>query len=453
MSLKDNFEEPLPEPEKTLSGHPMLTVLRIRNLRFLWLGQGFSVLGTQFYMIALPWLVLRLTGDPFKMGTVLALAGIPRALFMLVGGALTDRFSPRTLMLCSNFTRMVIVGLLTALVLTESVDLWMMYLLGLTFGLADAFYFPAQASIMPRIVKAEHLLAGNSIVQGTSQLSIAVGPALAGGLIAIFSGSPGETAITGGGAAQTADVTGLGLAFGINALGYLISIISLLMIKVSQPVETVNKNIEINFFSSITQGIMYLLKDKTLRLLVLVNGISHFCMEGPLFIGIPVLAYSRFPEGAAAFGIIMSAFGAGMLLGIILAGALPKLPPKSMGMILLIIISFSGLGLMIFGFVTSTLIAALVVLCMATAQGFVVIQYTSWIQARSPDILLGRIFSLIMFVSVGLIPISQALAGALIKFNTTGLFLGAGILMSVVVGLVAFRPEMRSMGLEPKKNV
>ncbi len=385
------------------------------------------------------------------MGTVLALAGIPRAFFMLLGGALTDRFSPRTLMLYSNFTRMLVVGLLAALVLTENVDLWMMYALGLIFGLADAFYFPAQSSIIPRIVKLEHLLAGNSIIQGTTQLSIAVGPALAGGLIALFSGSPEAGAAHGLGATQATDATGIGMAFGINTLGYFISIITLLMIKVSNLPETEQKAATKNVISSISHGLIYLFKDKTLRLLVLVNGISHFCMEGPLFVGIPVLANSRFPEGAAAFGIIMSSFGAGMLLGIILAGTLPKLPSKSMGMILLIIISFSGLGLMIFGFIASTFIAALVVLCMATAQGFVVIQYTSWIQGRTPDVFLGRVFSVIMFVSVGLTPISQALAGALIKINTAGLFLGAGILMSMVVGLVAFRPEMRSMGLELKK--
>ena len=81
----------MPEEKK----HSMMVVLRNRNLRLLWIGEGFSVLGSQFYMIALPWLVLKLTGDPFQMGFVLALAGIPRALFMLIGGALTDRFSPK----------------------------------------------------------------------------------------------------------------------------------------------------------------------------------------------------------------------------------------------------------------------------------------------------------------------------------------------------------------------
>ena len=62
-------------------------VFRVRNFRLLWIGQGISVLGDQFYMIALPWLVLQLTGDALAVGTVLALVAFPRALFMLVGGA------------------------------------------------------------------------------------------------------------------------------------------------------------------------------------------------------------------------------------------------------------------------------------------------------------------------------------------------------------------------------
>src|ERR1044071_2413929 len=100
-------------------------VLRNRNFRLLWIGEGISVLGDHFCMIALPWLVLQLTGDPLAMGTVLALSAIPRALFMLIGGALTDRFSPRTLMLASNAGRFGLVSLLTVLVFTNIIGLWL----------------------------------------------------------------------------------------------------------------------------------------------------------------------------------------------------------------------------------------------------------------------------------------------------------------------------------------
>src|SRR6266700_1025630 len=95
--------------------------LSVRNFRLLWIGEGISLLGDQFYMIALPWLVLQLTGSALALGTVIALAGIPRALFMLVGGAFADRFSPRSVMIASNLARLVLVAALAALVLTNTV--------------------------------------------------------------------------------------------------------------------------------------------------------------------------------------------------------------------------------------------------------------------------------------------------------------------------------------------
>lgn len=107
---------------------PLQRVLRQRNFRLLWIGEGISLLGDQFYMIALPWLVLKMTGDALAVGGVLAVAAIPRALFMLIGGAFTDRFSPRTVMLGSNLLRMIIVTLLTVLVIAGSTNLWMLYI-------------------------------------------------------------------------------------------------------------------------------------------------------------------------------------------------------------------------------------------------------------------------------------------------------------------------------------
>src|SRR5580765_8736171 len=83
--------------------------LSVRNFRLLWIGEGISLLGDQFYMIALPWLVLQLTGSALALGTIMALASVPRALFMLVGGAFVDRFSPRSVMIASNVARLVLV--------------------------------------------------------------------------------------------------------------------------------------------------------------------------------------------------------------------------------------------------------------------------------------------------------------------------------------------------------
>src|SRR5689334_5977762 len=134
--------------------------LRVRNFQLLWIGEGISLLGDQFYLIALPWLVLQLTGSALALGTVLALASIPRAVFMLVGGAFVDRYSPRSVMFASNFARLILVGVLSVLVLTNTVRLEMLYVFALAFGLADAFYYPAQTAIVPQLLPEEQLQAG-----------------------------------------------------------------------------------------------------------------------------------------------------------------------------------------------------------------------------------------------------------------------------------------------------
>src|SRR5919106_3360853 len=101
-------------PSPADRGPAMLRPLRIRDFRLLFSGETVSVLGDQFHFVALAWLALQLTGSGLALGTVLMTAAIPRAAFMLIGGAFSDRFSPRTLMLASNAIRAVLVGVLAA---------------------------------------------------------------------------------------------------------------------------------------------------------------------------------------------------------------------------------------------------------------------------------------------------------------------------------------------------
>src|SRR5512136_850243 len=192
------------------------------NFRLLWIGEGISLLGDQFYLIALPWLVLQLTGNALAVGTVLAAAGIPRALFMLVGGALTDRFTPRSLMIGSNLARMALTGLLALCVLTGWIQTWMLYIFALLFGLADAFFFPAQTSIVPQLVGKDQLQAGNALIQGTATLSLFVGPVLAGALISTLDGG------------ATHSTTGIALAFALDSLYFIASITMLSLMHIEK---------------------------------------------------------------------------------------------------------------------------------------------------------------------------------------------------------------------------
>jgi hypothetical protein len=412
-----------------------LALLRNRNFRRLWAGEAISLLGDQFYLIALPWLVLQLTGEALAVGVVLALAGVPRALFMLVGGALTDRFSPRTVMLASNLLRMALVALLSGLVIGGLIQLWMLYLLALAFGIIDAFFFPAQSAIVPRLVGKKQLQAANAIIQGTMQVSLFAGPVLAGTLIAVLGNGQGGQ-----------DVTGIGLAFAVDALTFLASAVTLWLVQDGGPAGTPEDAREAEgLLPAIAAGLRTVWNDPALRAFFLLIALSNFLINGPIIVGIPVLADTRFAEGAAAFGIIMSAYGGGSLTGTLLAGLLPRPPGRVLGVVLGAIWSGLGLGVLALGLISTTPLAAVTAFAMGAANGYVVILFITWLQRRTSEDMLGRMMSLLMLASVGLLPVSNVLTGALVGLNARALFVGAGGLMVFLVFLSLLNPAVRSM--------
>ena len=149
--------------------NPMLKVFSLRDFRLLFSGATTSLLGDQFAFIATPWLVLKLTGDPLALGIVLALEGIPRAIFILLGGVITDRLSPRLIMLIADGIRFVLTALMALVIFTGSVQMWMLYVFGLGFGLVAGFAIPAENSIVPMLVEKQDLQAGNSVMMGIGQ--------------------------------------------------------------------------------------------------------------------------------------------------------------------------------------------------------------------------------------------------------------------------------------------
>jgi len=417
--------EQKPVSKKTSATH----VLKIRNFRMLWIGEGISLLGDQFYLIALPWLVLLLTGNALAVGTVLAAAGIPRALFMLVGGAMTDRVTPRKLMINSNLVRMILTGLLAALVLMNLIQLWMLYVFALAFGLADAFFFPAQTSIVPQLVSKEQLQAGNAMIQGTATFSLLVGPVLAGAMISLLDGGANHS------------TSGIAFAFALDSFSFLASISMLSLMKVA---DARTEKSESGVLASIREGLLYAWNDASLRIAFTITIGLNVLINGPFAVGIPMVARTRFSEGAVAFGLIMSLFGGGALLGSILAGVLPKPSKKMLGTVPLCVISAMGIGLAVIGIAPTLIIAASAALVMGTANGYSNILLITWLQHHIAPEMMGRTMSLIMFAAIGLNPVSTALAGALIGLNITLLLVCAGCLMTVFALSAAFSPPIRA---------
>src|SRR2546427_1508016 len=128
------------------------TVFSSGPFRKLWVGTTLSLFGDFFSYIAVAWLVLQLTGSSLALGTVLVVQALPRAVLMVVGGALADRLSSRLTMLGSMGLRATFVAPLAVLVLTGRVQMWEVYGIAVVFGVVDAFFMPARNSILPRVV-------------------------------------------------------------------------------------------------------------------------------------------------------------------------------------------------------------------------------------------------------------------------------------------------------------
>ena len=408
--------------------NPMARVMSMRDFRLLFVGAATSLLGDQFALIATPWLVLKLTNDPATLGFVLALGGLPRAIFMLLGGAITDRLSPRLLMLISDIIRFILTALMTFAVFTDNVQMWMLYVFSIGFGLVAGFAVPAENSIVPMIIDKDDLHAGNSIMMGIAQLSGFVGPSIAGILIGSYVKS----------------TFGIALAYGVDALSFAVSGVCIWLIHLGVSNTSKDSVANENLFASILEGMKYLWNNHTMRLMFFVLMTVNFLLTGPLLVGIPILASQKLTGGAASFGLLMSAYAGGNLLGFIVAGSLSR--PGGTGIRILVIALLLGFGLVIssLGLIESVWLDFALLFIVGIGNGYLGILLFTWLQTETPKEMLGRIMSILLFSNLGLTPISQAISGVIIKWDLSALFLSAGTLVVALTVWTAFQPELKA---------
>ena len=412
--------------------NPMLRVLAIPDFRLLWVGGSISVLGSQFSMIALPWLVLQLTGDPLALGIVMALAGIPRAVFILIGGAISDRFSPRSILLTCDWISFLTAGLSALLVFTGTMQIWMLYILSLTNGLLAGFVIPAANSIVPSLVPEQDLQAGNSITMGSSQLAGFVGPALAGIVIGAY----------------TQSIYGVAIAFAFDAVTFAISALALGLMRGGRKQPGAASDAPAGIWSAIRQAASFLWGHAGLKFMFIIMAAVNLLFNGPLLVGVPVLADQRLPEGARAFGFLMSAYAGGNLGGYLLAGLLPKLSGRWLRIFVIALLLTFGLVLASLGWITLTWVDFTLMLLLGLGNGYIGLVMFTWIQQRTPRDMLGRIMSMIMLASLGLVPLSEALSGAISRWNLSGLFALSGSLILLTALWAVFQPALRSLSSE-----
>lgn len=406
----------------------ILQPLAVRNYRLLWIGESISVLGDQFYLVALPWLTLQLSGSSLALGTVLMTAAIPRGALVLLGGAITDRLPPRDLMLGSNALRALVVGVLAGLILSHHAQLWHLYVLAFLFGTVDAVFFPASAAMVPLLLDEDRLAGGNALFQISQQMGGLLGPVVAGVLIASLSAT-----------------TGNGTAFLVDALSFVVAALGLSLIRGTRARRTQAEGEDGSsegLFASIGAGIRYAWADPVLRTLLLVSLALNFSINGPAVVGLPLLAHNRFPQGAVAFGMMIAAESVGGLAGTLLAGSIEKPPRK--GLLIIGLAFLMGIGILLIGLSPNVFVAIPMLVAIGLGAGFLNVLAITWLQTRTDEAMLGRLFAMFTLTGVILEPVGVAGAGALAAVNLTLLFATAAALL-VLAGLgTAASKTMRS---------
>lgn len=409
-------------PTKPAKGG-MLQVLNVRNFSLLFSGQTISVIGDALYAVALPWLILTTGGSAQELGIVLMAYGIPRVVSMLMGGWLSDRLRPRRLMLIADTGRLLLMALLAALALSGHPTIWVFCAIAVPLGALGGAFMPAAMSIVPDTLSSEDLQAGNGLMMASMQGANLVGSSIAGAVVAAFTA---------------------GAALAIDAATFLVSAVSLALMRTEAHVMPAQKEAEVSQEkpSAAAQADgeqisfwQYMRTSRLIQVTLLLFIVISLCSGGLIEVALPALVHGPMHGSASGFGFIMAAWGAGSLVGSIFAGMLGKL-------------KHNGLISLLGGLIVAAMIALLpvwgvpgAIICMLIGgvanSGVAVLLFTG-IQLNIPSHLMGRVMGVVMFSSFGMYPLSVALAGVLsnqfgpaILFPFGGLLLGLAILFGL----------------------
>ena len=164
----------------------ILVPLRHRDFRFLWSGMTVSLLGDGITTIALAWQAYELSNAPTALAVIGVAQTIPHVLLLLVGGAVSDRFERRKVLIAADTVRMLAVCALGVLAVTGHIQIWHMMVIAACYGAGSAFFGPAFDAVVPDLVPEDELAQANSLDQFVRPAVFRMlGPACGGWIIAI----------------------------------------------------------------------------------------------------------------------------------------------------------------------------------------------------------------------------------------------------------------------------
>jgi MFS family permease len=361
--------------------------LRHRNFRLFWTGQLISVIGTWMQSVAQGWLMHRLTSSPFMLGLLGFSQFLPVTALSLWAGVVADRMDKRRLILTTQSLSLLQAAALALLVTTRLVEPWMVLAMAFAFGTISAFDLPARQSFLVEMVGKEDLTNAIALNSAAFNAARVIGPALAGILVA---------------------AAGEGPCFWINALSY-VAVVAMLM-RLDLPPRVAEPDGGRHALRTLADGVRYAWSTRQIRNLLLLLGVtSGFGFQ--YMVLLPVYAADILHSGPSGYGWMVSAFGVGSLLSIVLMTR--RLDRWGLRRNLLTGLAVSGVGML--GFAWSRTLS--LTLAMGFLSGFGLILYVATtntlLQITTDDRYRGRVMSLYTFMFIGIAPLGALTAGAI----------------------------------------
>jgi MFS family permease len=399
-----------------------LEVLREPDYRRLFLGRTTSLIGDGISPIAIAFAVLDLTGSATDLGIVLAAHSLPLTALILVGGVWADRLSPRVAMVGSDLVRMVAMGLIAALLISGTAEVWHLAILYGIEGAATAFFYPASTAIVPQTVPGERLQDANALLNLSRHSGKVAGPALAGILLAL--GSPGT-------------------ALAVDAATFGVSAACLVGVRTPRLRKAAAQS---SFLSELRHGWREF-SGRSWMIAVVVSASLSNLIFWPAFMVLGPTVAEESLGGSSSWALIAALWGVGGLLG---GGLALVVRPRHPLLVTEALIVLFALPVAFLAVPTPTLVIALGALLAGAASGLSEVFWETLAAQHVPQESLSRVMAYDWFGSLALEPIGLALIGPLaagVGISTT-LWLAAAVILLCQLAVLSV-PGVRRLEYRP----
>jgi len=379
-----------------------------RNRDFVLLQTGLllSSAGSQMTAIAYPLLVLALTGSPAKAGVVAFVRFLAMAALALPSGIAADRWNRRRLMIAAHATRACVIGTLGLLVLSEEVEFWMLPLVAFVEGGGAAVFSAAQSGAFRAVVPTQQLPAAVAVVTGRDAAVQVASPALGGVLFGLARALP----------------------FLVHAVLYVLSAAALLAMRT--PFQEEREADRSPLRSRVSEGFRFIWDHAFLRTTALLFGLANFIGPGVLLAIVVIGEEQGLTSGRV--GLLVSVFGAGVLVGAFLSPVVRRRLPVR-GVLLLELWTWTGCSVFLVWPNVYVLTASIVPTALAIPSTDSVVH--SYRYALTPDRLQGRVTSVWATIGLAIAPLGPLVAGLLLdSFSaraTIAAFAAIGLLLAL----------------------